>query len=125
MRFAFAMLLAFSGISGCSSSDPDATGFPVVADGQCHQLQLEQCQCCEDGEPNCTAAVNYLAGNGKAWSNLTEEECKTLLEGALADSQQFCSEISKSTSRLQLACQGFPPGSGPQTPANDVHETTE
>ena len=107
------IIALLAGGAGCSQEDPDVIGYPVEKDDACHQLQLEQCQCCEDGEPNCTAAVISLVTKGTAWTQLSVAECASLLQAAVADRVAFCAELAKSDATLQLACQYFPPGSGP------------
>ena len=125
MKFAFLCILFVVGAVACSSNDPTVKGFPVEANGSCHNLQLEQCKCCEDGEPNCTAAVNYLVSGDTAWSNLDSDACKPLLDAALEDSAVFCKKVSSSQSGLFLACQGFPPGSGPPNAEADTQQVID
>lgn len=125
MRRACLVIWVIVGLVACSSEDPTVKGFPVEANGSCHNLQLEQCKCCEDGEPNCSAAVNYLVSDNTAWSNLDSDACKPLLEAALVDSVVHCEEVSKSQSGLLLACQGFPPGSGPPNTEADTQQITD
>lgn len=105
---------------GCGTpDDPSKTGYRVGPDSACHEQLKLQCQCCEDGEPNCTAWVGFLVKEEKAWTNATPTECQALIDQASPDMAVFCATFD-THQKLQVACQNFPPGSGPKPDEPDA-----
>ncbi len=104
----------------CSApEDPSDRGYRVMEGSTCHERLLLQCKCCEDGEPNCTAWVDFLVKEGTAWTNATANECQQLVTKSSDDMTVFCAGFD-TPQKLQVACQNFPPGSAPPPEVPDA-----
>ena len=98
---AIAVLTMFS----CSPENSTEQGFQVLDGSACYTLLLAQCGCCGEGEANCTAYVDYLVSNDKAWTSTSEAVCET--DNQLA-AEALCARYD-SPAKLAVACQGFSP----------------